>query len=234
VKPEQAKDEWHVATGALDPDCSHSGKNPDGGFQFMVPCPASSTSPDGKWKLVIGKEGPAEGSGASVTLQRADGSHLASVSELTDAMPFVLYWLPRPNWFLVSHHVGSFMDRPEVYEIGPNRVILHDLTRAAAREAKRISPCLRNVKWDFVHGNPHGWSSDGKKIAWGFTTRTDACMSADEYGPVSKEDQWKPFWMISDAETGEIIPGSVRVHEGDGRAQFPSDGMYSGFQRISG
>ncbi|HEX6603844.1 MAG TPA: hypothetical protein VF027_03050, partial [Sphingomicrobium sp.] len=139
--------------------------------------------------------------------------------------------LPRSNWFLVDRHVGSFMDRPEVYEIGPDRVILHDLTAPAAEEARRVSPCLRKVKWDFVNGETAGWSSDGKRIAWLFVTRTDACMSQNEYGPVPRNERWKPFWMISDAETGAILPGSVRIDERDGPAKFPSDRMYAEFAR---
>jgi|SRR6185369_15990804 len=224
-KPQQGEKKWHLATGALDQNCDHSGKNPDGGYQFIIGCPVTVTSPDGEWKLLLGKETPE--SFAPVTVLRSDGSVVASVSALADGMPFVLYWLPRPNWFLVNHHVGSFMDRPEVYEIAGGRVILHDLTAGAAKEAKRISPCLRRVKWNFVQGDAVGWSNDGKRIAWYFETRPDACMGPDEFGPVPPNEWWKSFWMISDAETGAVLADSIRIIPDDKPAHFPDDKLYA-------
>lgn len=70
------------ATGALDSNCGHSGKNPDGSYEFMVMCPASFASPDGRWKIVMGVENGE--AGAPVTLQRGDGSEFAALEDLSD------------------------------------------------------------------------------------------------------------------------------------------------------
>ncbi|WP_294120650.1 hypothetical protein [Sphingomonas sp.] len=221
---------WHRATGALDDDCKHIGVNPDGGVQFISTCPQTSISPDKRWTLVqtpaIGPEEAYE-----VHILASDGTKVGSVPGLNDGMPFDLHWSPRPNWFFVNHHVGSFLDRPEVYEITRGTVAQRPaMTLEGLKQARRISPCLPNPDWDWATGLAYGWSRDGRKIAWLFTTRPDACVGLDHEGEIPPEKQWKSFYMISDAETGAIVSGSIRIDKSEGPAELPSDGPYYEFR----
>jgi len=224
---------WHEATGALDGDCKHAGVNPDGGVQFISTCPQRSTSPDRRWTLV---QTPAVGSEEAyeVYILANDGAKVSGVPGLNDGMPFDLHWSPRPNWFFVNHHVGSFLDQPEIYEIVDGAVVRRaETSKEGLKQAQRISPCLRNLNWDWATGLAYGWSSDGRKIAWLFTTRPDACVGLDHEGEIPPEKRWKSFYMISDAETGAIVPGSIRIDESEGPAVLPKDGPYAEFQRAS-
>jgi hypothetical protein len=115
-----------------------------------------------------------------IFIEDSDGNPIGPVPDLADGMPYVLVWSPRADWFLVSHHVGSFMDRPEVFEITPAGIVKHDqFAHAAAVEARRLYPCMPEVdslQRDWLHGWTYGWSRDGTKIAWRFTTRLDICL----------------------------------------------------------
>lgn len=216
--------------GALQTDCRLGGPIGNRGYQFVATCAGRAPSPDKRFAIVQHAYTTTQG---PIELQDARGRVLARVPQLADDMPFAVFWSPRPNWFEVNHHVGSFMDRPEVYEIRGDRVIPHDgITREAKREAIRLSPCLQRVKYDFVMGDAVGWSRDGKKIAWYFETDTTACMGANETGPVPPKEQWKAFWMISDAATGMIVPGSIRIIPDDSSGYFPSDRLYAEFRRF--
>jgi hypothetical protein len=220
---------WHRTTGALDADCRHSGVNPDGGVQFILTCPQKSTSPDGRWTLV---QTPAAGPEESyeVYIVASDGTKMGNVPGLNDGMPFDLHWSPRPNWFFLNHHVGSFLDRPEVYEITRGAVVERPaMTLSGLKQARRISPCLPNPSWNWATGRAYGWSGDGGKIAWLFTTRPDACVGLDHEGEIPREKRWKSFFMISDAETGAVVPGSIRIDEAEGSAELPNDGPYAEF-----
>lgn len=226
-EPERPVREWHAATGAIDGDCGHSGKNPNGTFQFMAPCPTSFASPDGRWSLSMGEE---TDQGAPVTLLKGDGSKFASIPQLSDDMPFQVLWSPRPNWFLVSHHVGSFMDRPEVYEITEHGVVSHDeFRRQGLRLAQRHFPCLPQQRGDWANGVTIGLSRDGRRLAWVFVTRTDMC--SEEWGgkTVPIDRNWKNILMISDVVTGEIVPGSVHLIESLDKIELPRDAMYAEF-----
>ena len=223
----QVDDQLKPSTLALDADCAHSGELAGGGVQFMTLCPASSASPDTRWRLVMGKETEA---GASVSIEEVGGSARFPVPDLSDGMPFVLMWSPRSNWFLVNHHVGSFMDRPEVYEITDRGVIAHDRFRMEGlRLAQRKFACLPRIERDWASGSAIRWSRDGRRVAWIFITRTDICRG--EYGgkAVSDAEQWRPFLMISDVESGAIVPGSVRIMEDLDKFEMPNDGPYRVF-----
>ena len=87
--------EWHVARGALDADCNNSGANPDGSVQFMVMCPRSATSPDGRWKIVQTPATGGEREIYDVRIEDASGRIIGSIPTLNDSMPFVLRWSPR-------------------------------------------------------------------------------------------------------------------------------------------
>ena len=179
----------------------------------------------------MGNEGPDEGSGAPVTLQRGDGTHFASIPQLSDSMPFEVYWSPRPNWFLVSHHVGSFMDRPEIYEITKHGVVSHDeFRRQGLRLAQRRFPCLPQNHGDWASGVTIGLSKDGRRLAWVFVTRTDMC--SEDWGgkTVPFKDNWKNFLMISDVDSGKIVPGSVHYFEDPDHFKIPRDPLYDDIQ----
>lgn len=223
--------EWHIARGSLDDNCNNSGANPDGGTQFILTCPQASSSPDGRWKLVqTPPVGPEEN--YSVLIETHDGRRVGAVPDLNDHMPFVLYWSPRPDWFLVNHWQGSGLQRPRVFQIAGDRVIEHDaFLKRGEDKARELSPCLPPAKaWLWVTGDGLRWSKDGRRLAWAFDTRPDMCFSeAERIGPVPPARQWKPFAMISDVETGAIVDGSVRLLPSDAKWDFPADGPYAGF-----
>lgn len=123
------------------------------------------------------------------------------------------------------------MRKPEVYEITSKGVTQHKShTRAAENQAKMISPCFRAFQQDWARGEATGWSRDGRRIAWLFYVHTTACMGSNDYGPVPPEKQWKPFWMISDVESGQIVPGSIHIVQGDEPTDYPTDPMYDEFR----
>jgi hypothetical protein len=222
----------HYAGSAFRQDCAVAGIEPDGKVQFLAGCPLRAASPDGRWTLVqTGSEGP---EGYRVYLEDSEGRMVGDVPGLADGMPFVLVWSPRPGWFAVSHHSGSFMDVPEVFEITASGVIERDqFARVAEVEAHRRYPCMpsgESLPWIWLNGVLYGWSRDGSRIAWAFTTRTDICLPDGHTGAVRPEWDWQPFLMISDVRTGAIVPGSVRVLEGnDPFGKLPTDGPYAAF-----
>ena len=55
-------------------------------------------------------------------------------------------------------------------------------------------------------------------------------MGPEELGSVPPNKQWKPFWMISDAETGAILPGSMRIDRSDKTPLLPRDRLYNEFR----
>ncbi|HMO75214.1 MAG TPA: hypothetical protein PKD48_07700 [Sphingopyxis sp.] len=74
------------------------------------------------------------------------------------------------------------------------------------------------------------WSRDGRRLAWVYTTRPDMCVFyGDMSGPIPADKQWKPFLMISDVETGDVVEDSVRLLPDDGKWDFPTDGPYADF-----
>ncbi|MCW0197032.1 hypothetical protein [Sphingopyxis sp.] len=224
--------EWHVARGALDGDCANSGVNPDGGIQFIAICPQASMSPDGRWRLV---QTPPVGADETydVFIETPNGKRVGRVPGLNDHMPFVLYWSPRSGWFMANHWQGSGLQLPRVFQITGDRVVEHmGFLRTGENKAREISPCLPAPKrrlW--VTGDGLRWSKDGRRLAWRFYTRPDTCLrdEADIYRDIPAEDQWRPFLMISDVTTGEIIDGSIRILPDGGKWSFPVDGPYRDF-----
>jgi hypothetical protein len=209
-----------------------------GGFDFSPGCVANMVSPDGRWRWV-----QTEFSGTderySVSIVDNAGVSRGEVADLADGMPYTLLWSPRPNWFFVNHHRGSFMRQPRVFEITTQGVKEHHaFLLAGQRQAIRSNPCLGDGSFEANWGRPrqpywasgeaYRWSSDGRRLLWQFQTRIDACVERDETGPIDPDDQWNPVWMISDVETGVVDPASVRVIR-DGDNAFPTDGPYADF-----
>ena len=214
--------------GALQTDCHLGGSIGKRGYQFVATCAGRTVSPDKRFAIIQHAYTTTQ---RPIELQDAHGRVVTRIRPLTDDMPFAVFWSPNSRWFLVNHHVGSFQDRPEVYEIKGSRVVQHKrITWQARKQAIRISPCLRKLKWDFVRGDAVGWSRDGKKLAWYFETDTDACMGPREVGPVPRNEQWKAFWMISDAATGTIVPGSIRIIPEDKSHYYPPDKLYAEYR----
>lgn len=145
-------------------------------------------------------------------------------------MPFVLRWSPRRDWFLINHWLGSGLEQPRVFRITPSGVAEHrDHLRAGLIQAHRISPCLPIDKME-ASGSGLKWSRDGRRLAWVYTTRPDMCVFyGDMSGPIPADKQWKPFLMISDVETGDVVEDSVRLLPDDGKWDFPTDGPYADF-----
>lgn len=211
-------------TGALDGNCSHGGRNQNGVEVFLSMCPRSSRSPDGRWLFVNAGETSNDDEGNFpdyVFIEDSTGTRVGPVPGLSDAMPFAVFWSPRPNWLFVDHHAGSFMQTPEVFEITSTGVVKHDIfILRGQEEARKQFPCLPNLNRAWVNGNVLGWSADGRRIAWSLMTRIDVCMGPKEYGPVPKAKQVFPMVMVSDIETGEVVAGSVIVLDSDSELDF--------------
>lgn len=232
------RQDWHFATGALDSNCAHSGQNPDSSVQFMVVCPQSSQSPDGRW--IIRQTAPVgDDERYQVLLTNGQGRRVGVFPDLNDGMPFVLHWSPRPNWFMVNHWQGSSMERPRIFEIRDNLIVEHDRFLIEGQAlAIKINPCFADGSFEANWGRPpqrkwangtgYRWSRDGRRIIWQFQTRTDSCRDRDDIGPLQPEDVWRSFFMISDVESGNVDPASIRII-GDESRGIPVDGPYAGF-----
>lgn len=223
-------EEPYVTRGALDADCRSSGAKPDGSVQFMVSCPRSATSPDGRWKIV---QTPATGEEEEiydVRVEDASGRIVGPIPAINDSMPFVLRWSPRRDWFLINHYIGSGLERPRVFQITPSGIVEHRRhLRTGLAEAHNVSPCLPVEKMGAT-GSGLKWSRNGRQLAWVFATRPDMCVFYGSMsGPIPADKRWKPFMMISDVETGAIVEGSARLLPDDGRWAFPTDGPYRSF-----
>ena len=219
---------WHMASGALDYDCSHAGANPDGSVQFIPTCPQSAQSPDDRLQVIqIPK---ADSHSATVTyLADGDGNMLGHIPKLDDDMPFVLLWSPRRDWLLTNQWIGSGLERPRVFELTSNGLIEHSQFIApAVAEARRISPCLhhRELSPAEVTGTGMQWSRDGRQLAWLMQLDVYACVGIASGRPPDPSPQ--PFAMISDMGSGQIITGSIRP-VGEDHFVLPDDGPYAAF-----
>jgi hypothetical protein len=215
----ETKDEGAPFVTALDTNCDHAG--PDGaGYQFVVTCPGKAWSPDRKW-VIATKAG--EESGAQ--LQDASGRMEDDLTALWDAMPFVVFWSPKSDWFFVNHYLGSGQDRLRVFEI-VNRTAIERSSVFASATKVAISryPCLAHHA--SVAASGWRWSRDGRRIAMVIYASPAACHAEGpprEWHPIG---EWRSLWMIGDVETGRIEPASVRVRPG-GVGPMPTDGPYA-------
>ncbi|MFL6846721.1 MAG: hypothetical protein ACJ8ER_17790 [Allosphingosinicella sp.] len=208
-----------VPGGALDTDCGHVG--PDGdGYQFIATCAGKAVSPEGRWAVVTeaGEEGSAK-------LQNRHGRVEDELTALSDAMPFVLFWSPRPGWFFVNHYVGSDQDRLRVFEIVNGTAVERSSVFASAiKVAISRYPCLAREASMAASG--WRWSRGGRRIAMIVYTAPAACHVEGPPGEWHPKGDWEPLWMIGDVETGRIDPASVRVRH-NGVGPMPTDGPYA-------
>ncbi|MCM0000802.1 MAG: hypothetical protein NBV68_15595 [Erythrobacter sp.] len=226
-------------TGALDDDCSHDGTRKDGLEVFIAYCPREARSPDAQLRIVHLGVRPEEDDGREVFsdyvfIEDADGRRIGPMPGLSDAMPFALQWSPRAGRIFVTHHIGSFMGTPEVYDVTASGVVRQDAFKLAAVDAAIAAfPCLARYRGlDLATGGIAGWSDDGRYLAWVLETRTDMCLWPDQTGAVPPDLRVQPMLMISDLDTGAIVPESLRVLASDQAEGFklPRDGPY---QRIT-
>lgn len=214
--------------GALQTDCKLGGPQDRRSYQFVATCAGRAPSPDRRFSIV---QRAYTADQPPIELQDRHGRTITRIGQLRDDMPFAVLWAPNSQWFLVSHHVGSFMDRPEVYQISNRRVISRDRFRLIGQQlAQKIFPCLPRSKADWARGAVQGWSKDGRRVAWAFITQTDMC--SPEYGgkSVSYEKNWKPVWMISEIPSGRVIPGSVHIDNSRSGLTLPRDHRYDEFR----
>jgi hypothetical protein len=222
-------------TGALDRDCKHAGRSAGGVEVFLSMCPRSAVSPDGRWRLVLVGEpethvGPVPD---YVFVEEASsGRRIGAVPGLSDGMPFSMFWSPQRDWFFVDHHVGSFMQVPEVFEIRADRIEKNDFLQAGMREARKRFPCLPTSD-GWAAGNVMGWSADGRRMAWMLRTRIDVCMGPGDSGSIPRDKQVDPLMMVSDLASGGVVPGSVvfvsdRMLE---KFEFPDTAAYRDIRR---
>lgn len=213
--------------GALQTNCGLGGSE-GRSYQFVATCAGRATSPDGNFSIV---QRAYQERQPAIELQDRRRRIIAKISALSDDMPFRILWAPNSRWFVVDHHVGSFMDRPEGYEIVNGRVVSHDqFRRVGQREAQRLFPCLPRSSRDWANGSTAGWSKDSRRIAWVFITRTDMCSKQFGGKSVTDGKSWRPIWMISDVASGRIIPGSERIDNSEGGLHLPRDHRYDEFR----
>jgi len=204
--------------GALQTDCRLGGVLPDGSYQFVSTCAGRALSPNGQLAIV---QNAYEDEQPPVELQDAGGRTVAKLTKLSDDMPFSVSWSPDSRWFYVNHHVGSFMEMLELYEVADGSAVERpDLVTSAVSAAVMRYPCLARESV-----LPFGvrWTADSQRIVLLTMSRADACVSDNGKSLGS----WHPLWMIGDAQSGVVEPDAVRVQFGSGPFAVPTDGPYS-------
>jgi hypothetical protein len=203
--------------GALQTDCNLGGKQ-GGSYQFVATCAGQSISPDGQFAVV---QRAYTDDQPPIEFQTPQGLTLGKMPSLSDDMPFSVSWAPNSKWFYVNHHVGSFMDVLQVFEVvGHTAVERPALVKAAVKIATNRYPCLPPK---MVLPNGARWTSDGRQIVLVTISRPNACSPDFSKHP----GEWHSLWMIGDARSGAIDPASIRVQPNDKPFQAPSDGAYA-------
>lgn len=206
----------HAQVGALQTDCGVGGGQRDGAYQFVATCAGRALSPDGRFAVV---QKAYEEEQPPIQLQDAQGRVLAVLPSLSDDMPFSVSWSPNSRWFFVNHHVGSFMDELQVFEIvGQTAVERPALVRSAVKIATRRYPCLPA---DQVLPNGARWTRDGRGIVLVTISRPDACEIFGRPG------RWRSLWMIGDVDSGLVSSASIRVQPDGKPLRTPTDGPYA-------
>lgn len=203
--------------GALQTDCKLGGKQNDGSYQFVATCAGLSRAPNGKFTVV---QEPYRDTQPPIELRDSRGRTLAKLRSLSDDMPFSVSWAPNSRWFFVNHHVGSFMDVLQVFEIvGRSALERPALVKSAVRVATGRYPCLPP---NMVLPNGARWTRDSRKIILVTISAPYACT---EFG--RRPGSWHSLWMIGEAASGRIAPGSVRVQPDDKPLRMPREAAYS-------
>jgi hypothetical protein len=201
---------------AFSTDCPSVGGDIKQGYQFIATCAGRSYSPDRRYSIV---QRAYDDKQPAIEVQDAHGRTIATLKSLSDDMPFRVFWAPDSRWFFVNHHVGSFMDEMQLFEITGRTVVEHRaLVQSAIRTATGRFPCLPP---NSVLPNGARWMPDGRSIVIVTISRPSACSEAGRPG------SWKPLWMIGDARTGRIDRSSIRVARGDGELREPRDRLYA-------
>ncbi|PAV70329.1 hypothetical protein WR25_10454 [Diploscapter pachys] len=205
--------------GALTTNCKSSGFNRTKTvYQFVATCRGRAPSPDGS--LIIVQRAYRDRQ-PPIELQDSHGKILARLSSLSDDMPFTVLWSPDAHWLAVNHHVGSFMDELELFEIVDRRVVRRrQLVTAAKRQAVSRFRCLTP---DAVLPSAMRWSKDSRHLMIVTISSPYACSEN------AKAGDWWPLWMIGDVATGRIDAKSVRVDKAEGALQEPRDPLYRRF-----
>jgi hypothetical protein len=205
--------------GALQTDCRLGGAADSLSYQFVATCAGRSSSPNRRFAIVQhaydDKQPPIE-------FQDARGRTLTRLRTLSDDMPFSVSWAPNSRWFFVNHHVGSFMDVLQIFEIvGRSAVERPLLVRSAVKLATRRYPCLLPAS---VLPNGARWAGDSRRIVLVTISAPYACTVISR-----KHGTWQSLWMIGDVQSGLIDPKSIRVQPNDKPFQAPHDGPYAHF-----
>jgi hypothetical protein len=204
---------------ALDDDCTHAGRLPDGGYQFVASCAATAPSLDGGLAVV-----QAAGERGDVTLRDGKGGLVDELPALSDDMPFTVYWSPAGRWFFANHYTGSGQDRLRLFEVVNGMAIERsDVFADAVRALVERYPCLARAS--HIDASGWRWSRDGTRLLLIAYARPDACSpDPGERGP---RGDWQPMWMIGDIRTGRVDRSSARVRRHV--APPPKDGAYGIF-----
>jgi hypothetical protein len=203
--------------GALQTDCELGGDQGDGRIQFVATCAGRAPSPDGRFAIVQQSYDDPQ---PPIELQDSTGRTLAKLPSLSDDMPFSVAWAPNSRWFFVNHHVGSFMDHLQLFEmVGLSAVERPALALSASRIAARRYPCLEP---GWVHPNGVRWTRDSRRIVLFTTSAPYACAELHKRPGRSRD-----LWMIGDVRSGLVDTRSIRVQPDDQPLQVPHDGAYS-------
>ncbi len=203
--------------GALQTDCRLGGAQRNGSYQFVATCSGRSASPDGRFAVV---QKAYSDNQPTIELQYGLGRVLRRLRSLSDDMPFSVFWAPNSRWFFVNHHVGSFMDTLQVFQIlGGGAVERKALPNAAASIAATRYPCLYPR---MVNPNGFKWSRDSERIVMFTVSRTDACTDF-----ARRPGNWHSLWMIGEVKTGQIERTSIRVQRDDRPFEMPNKGPFS-------
>lgn len=214
ARPPEAK----AQVGALETDCNRGGPQSNGSYQFVATCEGRSLSPDGQFAVV---QRAYDDEQPPIELQTSQGLTLSTLPSLSDDMPFSVSWSPTSQWFYVNHHVGSFMDVLQVFEIVDRTAVERpELVAAAVKIATGRYPCLQAAA---VLPAGARWTADGHEIVLVTVSRPDACSPDHSKHP----GRWRSLWMMGDVRTGAINRTSIRVQPDDGPFQPPGDGVYA-------
>ena len=203
--------------GALQTDCRLGGPQHSGGYQFVATCAGRAKSPDGRFAIVQKAYDAVQ---PAIEFRDRRGRLLHTLRSLSDDMTFSVFWAPNSHWFFVNHHIGSFMDTLQVFQIVRGEAIERKaLPRAAAAMAAARYPCLypRMV-------NPSGlrWSRNSQRIVIWTVSRPDACGTF-----ARSSGRWHSLWMIGAVDTGQIERSSLRVQLDDQAPKMPAKGPYA-------
>lgn len=207
--------------GALQTDCKLGGMQRDGSYQFIPTCAGRAISPDGRFAIV---QKSYDDDQPPIEFQNGRSKVLMKVHNLSDDMPFSVLWSPDSRWLMVNHHVGSFMDVLQIFEIVHSRAIERTaLIKAVQREAVRRYPCL---PLDMVLPNGIKWSRDSRRVALYTVSRPDTCTEWSK-----KKGTFKALLMVGNITTGKIETATVRILPDDGKTiQIPKSSAYAGFE----